>query len=378
MATDERTKPRKFGFALLGLITLLPATADAVIYFNARIAGPVTNIYCIDRQGAIKKLTDNNSWRDLQPDVSVRGDMAFASNREAGAKIDLQRKSENFNIYIADRRARKLRQLTADPGRETSPRFSPDGRRLAYLGEAATGGQGLYLIGRDGSRQRLLAKAEQIFDFAWSPGGDAIAFAAVDRQRSTITLVDVQSQALRPLIEVSSEAETASAAHLVAPQWSPDGRAIAYIRHPLRGDEVRSVFVVRPQAQAAAAAGQRVSAAGVQAQAPLTWSADSRRLLYAGLVDYRYRYDERLHRKVYDGGMQIFVSEPGAKTRQLTRGNHLHARPVFSPDGRSIAYLYADKLGGARSLSLRTMNLDGSDLRELYTNVARQSSLIWR
>ena len=74
--------------------------------------------------------------------------------------------------------------------------------------------------------------------------------------------------------------------------------------------------------------------------------------------------------------MQIFLSDRSGNARQLTQGEGRHGAPVFSPDGRRIGFLFAETLD-ARTLSVRTMDLEGREVRELHQRVAPESLLQW-
>jgi Tol biopolymer transport system component len=77
--------------------------------------------------------------------------------------------------------------------------------------------------------------------------------------------------------------------------------------------------------------------------------------------------------------MHIFLSSLGGEkieNRQLTTGDVLFKAPVFSPDQKQIAFLYADKLE-ARTVALRTMNLDGTDVKQWYDSVVKSTQLQW-
>lgn len=74
--------------------------------------------------------------------------------------------------------AEAIRPLTSDPGVETHPALSPDGRMIAYAGGAGFGTQrDIFVRGvADGTPIRLTNTAEDEMAPAWSPDGRRIAF----------------------------------------------------------------------------------------------------------------------------------------------------------------------------------------------------------
>ncbi len=82
------------------------------------------------------------------------------------------------HLWMLDVPTRELRQFTYSLKSERSPRWSPDGRQIAFLSnreEATT----IYLIPADwGEAVRLFKGKHEIQSFEWSPDGKRIAFVA--------------------------------------------------------------------------------------------------------------------------------------------------------------------------------------------------------
>lgn len=75
-------------------------------------------------------------------------------------------------------------QLTNGPDGERSPRWSPDGRWVAFLAKRGEAEETqLYLIANEGGEARQLTRhATAVSDIAWAPDGTAIYFVAADEK----------------------------------------------------------------------------------------------------------------------------------------------------------------------------------------------------
>lgn len=153
-------------------------------------------------------------------------------------------------VWVAD--------LTADrPGRrwthgthETSPRWSPDGRRLAFLSDRHDRGtHGVYVLEVDGGEARpVVVRKRDVAAFAWSPDGTRLAFLAPDepddedeRREKDKDDADVHGErwtrAHLWLVDVDGPpGETPEPVrlddldrHLVELAWSPDGADLAVL-----------------------------------------------------------------------------------------------------------------------------------------------------
>jgi TolB protein len=110
------------------------------------------------------------------------------------------------------------------------PAWSPDGERLAYVTDATSQFNQVWLMNKDGGDRRQLTSEASGFQWAdsltWGPKGERIAVTAARAMGdpSNVFLVDVAKG--------SSDKLTTHANGAFDPAWSPDGEAIAYIGRP--------------------------------------------------------------------------------------------------------------------------------------------------
>lgn len=98
-------------------------------------------------------------------------------------RIAFRRASESQSIWTMQPDGTGLAQVTFDPG-DTSPRWSPDGRQLAFLGyartpEGAVATEVIFVVNADGSGRRQMTAGEQGVSeeyVSWSPDGQWILY----------------------------------------------------------------------------------------------------------------------------------------------------------------------------------------------------------
>jgi dipeptidyl aminopeptidase/acylaminoacyl peptidase len=82
------------------------------------------------------------------------------------------------HIWMLNIATKNVRQLTYSEKSEFSPRWSPDGKTLAFLSNRDTDTQ-IYLMPMDGGEGRPVTEGKRsVESFAWSPDGKQIAFTA--------------------------------------------------------------------------------------------------------------------------------------------------------------------------------------------------------
>ncbi len=168
---------------------------------------------------ALVRLTSTTGL-NIDPGLSPDGSLlAYASDRGG---------SDNLDIWVQPATGEEPTQVTAEPGDEVEPAFSPDGTTIVFV-KAETGG--IYTVGAVGGELRLLASALRAHRPRFSPDGRFVAYWTGLPEWS---IPDGPAGGTGALFVVPTSG--GSSRELVAgfddsrhPIWSPDGEKILFL-----------------------------------------------------------------------------------------------------------------------------------------------------
>ncbi|MEM7198737.1 MAG: S41 family peptidase [Planctomycetota bacterium] len=189
------------------------------------------------------------------------------------------------DLFSAPAEKGEVRPLTRSPHRrERAPRWSPDGKTLAFLAEATEGEDyELYLrdLATGDERQVTADTGAWILSHRWAPTSKHIAW--VDKSHRLMVL-DVANGS-------SVEVDRGGHGGIGSVAWSPDGRWLAYVKPGT--NSYRSVWLC------AAADGTpvRVTTDHYQDSSP-TFDPDGKYLYFASARDFQFdgfSFDQRLY-----------------------------------------------------------------------------------
>ena len=148
-----------------------------------------THLYLFDLASSKLDTLTRGTHNEGSPEWSPDGkQIAFVSNR-----TDEPDKNENTDIWIMDARPNaKPKQLTTWTGSDTSPRWSADGKTIAYLRSTSPEKYIMYdqnilaVVSSSGGEPRLLTSAldRPVSTITWDKGASSLSFlVSDDRQR---------------------------------------------------------------------------------------------------------------------------------------------------------------------------------------------------
>ena len=256
------------------------------------------------------------------------------------------------HIWLAATDGSRNFRLTSGEKGENAPQWSPDGTRIAFLADrsaapaaagAAAGAQIWIIQVAGGEAEKLTSEEGSIAGFRWSPDGRRIAYVIRDvhkdkaerekRKKDKFDTIVMDSDYLYThlwAINVESKGKkriTEGAFTVAGPQWSPDGKWIAYAANtePQSWAAKTDILIISPEGGE-----PRNVTKGFFESAGfgLNWSPDGKTIYFTSGVG--------LYSQIYSAAVAT------GKVSPVTKGNRNYGAFDLSNDGRWLAFTVND------------------------------------
>lgn len=329
-----------------------------------------------DTASRILSPEDATKWQYAQdPQVSPSGD------RVAFTLMDASRPDERDRaaIWMLELASSETRRFTFGEREDTTPRWSPDSSRIAFLSDRQEAGKKqVFVMAADGGEARQLTRWKGgVSTLAWAPDGASIAFVGKDPKteeeeqrekdrRDEIVrdrnlkygrLYTVPAEGGEPRL-ISRQGET----HVLTFDWLPDasGLIAVHVPSPLADDEGAGPSEIVHYGLQEGAEGRTVHLLNTGLEQALV-SPDGRSIAFRSKAG-RVTVPDQIWRVPVEGGEPCLLTKGYEGTVDCIR---------WSPDAREIHFAGYEDLWGA----LGSVCVDTGEIRPLLpANEQRRGS----
>jgi len=269
-------------------------------------------------------------------------------------RFDIKTDRPRGTIWLVGVDGRHARPLSSAPT-SGSPRWSPDGSRIAYVAHDADGSSQLFMYWLESGASAAISNfTEPPNGLSWSPDGQWLAFTMAAPAERKPWKVDLP--------------EAPKGSH-----WAEPPRLINRMVYRADGegylpDTFSQLYLVSADGGAA----RQLTHGDFDAEGPPAFTIDGKGILFSSNrrtdADYEPADGEIYRVELADDSLRALTDRRGPDMR-----------PVPSPDGKHIAYIgFDDKHLGYQARQLYVMDSDGTHSHSLTAGLDRDAaSLAW-
>ncbi len=308
---------------------------------NFRVEFRLWDVFAGQQMTGLRFSTTPDNWRRIAHKVSdaiyeqLTGEQGYFDSRiayidETGPKLDRRKR-----LAIMDQDGANKETLSTGSNMVLTPRFSPNGKKIAYMSYESLIPH-VYLFDLEGGQRELLGDFPGMtFAPSFSPRGDKIVMTLSRRGNSDIYLMDLASRSTQRL--------TSDPAIDVSASFNPTGQKLVFTSD--RGGS--------PQLYTMNADGRSVKriSFGKGRYSEAAWSPRGDLIAFV---------------KSYKGEFSIGVMKPDGSGERILTTSYLDESPVWSPNGRVILFSREIRGSGGKN-QVWSVDLTGRNLRKAPT-----------
>ncbi|MGI9546062.1 MAG: S9 family peptidase [Flavobacteriaceae bacterium] len=277
-------------------------------------------------------------------DPQIAPDGSWIIYRRMG--FDIMNDRAIGNLWMIRPDGSQHRKLTSREISESSGRWSPDGRRIAFLSQTDEGSEIYMYWLNSGNFARISQLPFTPASLTWSPDGNLLAFTMNVSKDPPV------------LVKMPKKPEGA--------KWAEKPRITDRLYHEADGKGYlkpgfNHVFVIPSEGGAI----RQLSSGDFHHRGKISWSPDGKLIYFSANRNENWEHDFR-NSEIYS------VDVNNGAITELTSRKGPDYGPAVSPDGKYIAYLgYEDKMQAHQVSQLQLMNVRGLDNRSLSISLDR-------
>lgn len=276
------------------------------------------------------------------PQIAPDGDWIIYRRMQ----LDILKDRAVGNLWMVKSDGSAHQKLTSREGNEFSPRWSPNGDRIAFVSSTEEGSEIYMYWVSSGKFARLTQLPFSPSGLSWSPRGDKLAFSMFVPQAPPV------------IAKMPKKPKGA--------KWAKSPRITDRVYHEADGrgyiqPGFNHIFIIPSDGGAP----RQLSSGDYHHRGRMSWSKNGDQIYFSANRSENWEYDFR-NSEVYSVGVN------NGTITALTERSGPDRSPVVSPDGRYVAFTgYEDKVQTYQVSNLYIMNPDGSGKRELTSSLDR-------
>ena len=305
---------RRIAVSGLGMTCVLALS----ILASSQQTAPAPRAITIDDTLAVKAVDD--------PQISADGAWVTYTVETASLKTD----KRHTQIWVVPSAGGDAIAMTVEDETSTHPRWSPDGKYLAFLSGRNEGKTQVYLLNRQGGEaQKLSDTVQDVDSFEWAP----------DSKKMVLVLRDPKPEDIEEAKDKTKDGDADEGADKSSEsKKSKTPRPHVVDRYLFKVDEVGYLDHRRTHLYVfdiATKKATQVTSGDFDDDAP-AWSPDGKWLAFSSkrtMPDPDRNYDQNIFVVASDN------TDKGQHPTQVTTNPGADAQPAWSPDGKWITYV---------------------------------------